>query len=136
MNSPLDDVTTDEWQDARRAIASLIGKSEKAQQKVAPGTWQHTMLEENLTALRIAWALMEQRAGATGTFGAGNLPDALRAFASMTSKTEKAQARFSPGTSQHTLLRNRLKALRTAEALTRAQLTSAMPNEAMQRTPT
>jgi hypothetical protein len=35
-------------------IASLIAKSEKARQKLASGTWQHTMLGENLDALRIA----------------------------------------------------------------------------------
>jgi hypothetical protein len=40
----------------------------------------------------------------------------------MISRTEQAQAKFSPGTSQHTLQRNRLRALRTAEGLIKAEL--------------
>jgi hypothetical protein len=40
----------------------------------------------------------------------------------MMSKTNKAQSQFSPGTSQYTLQQNRLKALCTAEALTKAEL--------------
>jgi hypothetical protein len=51
-----------------------------------------------------------------------DLQEALRALASMISKTEKAQAKFSPGTSQHTLQRNRLKALRIAGALIKVEL--------------
>src|SRR3990172_6732345 len=118
----LDNYTTDELQEARRPIASLISKSEKAQQKLAPGTWQHTMLRDNLKSLHIASALMNKEIDDTDDFTRDDLQEALRAFASMISKTEKAQAKFSPGTSQHTLQRNRLKALRIAEALTRVEL--------------
>jgi hypothetical protein len=109
--------TTDELQEALRPIASLISKSEKAQQKLLPGAWQHNMLRDNLKALRIASALMNKEADETDSFTHNDLKEALRAFASMISKTEKAQAKFSSGTSQHTLQRNRLKALRIAEAL-------------------
>ena len=114
--------TTDEWQEALRPIASLIGKSEKAQQKLAPGTWQYTMLRDNLNALRIASALLKREADDAGSFPRDDLQQALRAFASMISRAEKAQAKFSPGTSQHTLQRNRLKALRTGEALLKVEL--------------
>ena len=113
------DYTPDELQEARRPLASLISKSEKAQQKLAPGTWQHTMLRDNLKSLHIASALMSEE---TGSFTRDDLQEALGAFASMIGKTEKAQAMFSPGTSQHTLQRNRLKALRVAEALTKVEL--------------
>lgn len=51
--------TSDDLKKALAPIASLIHKSEKAQQKVAPGTWQHTMLEENLRALRRALPLLK-----------------------------------------------------------------------------
>jgi len=114
--------TTDELQETLRPIASLISKSEKAQQKLAPGTWQHTMLRDNLKALRIASALMNKEANNTDNLIWDDLQEALRAVASMISKTEKAQAKFSPGTSQHTLQRNRLKALRKAEALIKVEL--------------
>lgn len=45
----------DDRQAVIRPIASLISKSEKAQQKLTPGTWQHTMLRENLRALHLAF---------------------------------------------------------------------------------
>lgn len=105
-----------------RPIASLISKSEKARQKLKPGTWQHTMLRENVSALRIASALMCRESGDTAKFTRGALQEALRALHSMAGKTAKSKARFSPGTSQHTLLRNRLRALRVAESLVKAAL--------------
>ncbi len=41
-------------------LASLISKSEKARQKLAPETWQHNMLTNNLNALRRAEALLSK----------------------------------------------------------------------------
>lgn len=58
--SPGDLPTEEELQKARAPIASLLSKSEKAQQKLAPGTWQHTMLEANLRALAIAAQLLDR----------------------------------------------------------------------------
>jgi hypothetical protein len=109
--------TTDRLREALRPIASLMNKSTKALQKLAPGTWQHAMLRDNLKALRIASALMNKRTTAGNTFSRADLQEALRSLDSMIGKTETAQAQFPPGTSQHTLQRNRLKALRIAEAL-------------------
>ena len=114
--------TIEELREARRPIASLISKSEKALGKLAPGTWQHTMLQNNLNALRIASALMGGEANETDQFTQDDLQEALRALAGMIGKTVQAQPKFPAGTSQHTLLQNRLKALRIAEALTKAKL--------------
>jgi hypothetical protein len=114
--------TADEVQEALRPIASLISKSEKAQQKLMPGTWQHTMLRDSLKALQIASALMNKGTDDPHGLTQDDLQEALRAFASMISKTEKAQAKFSPGTSQHSLLRNRLEALWIAAALIQVEL--------------
>lgn len=50
------------------------------------------------------------------------LQEALRAIASTISKCEKVQPKLRPGTSQHTLLARRLKALRIAEALIAREL--------------
>ena len=116
------DHTADDVPEALRPIASLISKSEKAQLKLAPGTWQHTMLRDNLKALRHAFALMNGDTVDPDSFSRDDLHEALRALASMIGKTEKAGAGFSPGTSQHTLQRNRLNALRVAEALLKAEL--------------
>lgn len=114
--------TTDELQEALRPIASLISKSEKAQQKLAPGTWQHTMLRDNITALHIASALMRTETDNMDSVTRDDLQNALSAVASMISKSEKAQAKFSPGTSQYTLQQNRLRALRIAKAQIQAEL--------------
>lgn len=118
----VDNYTPDDLQEALRPLASLISKSEKAQQKLAPGTWQHTMLRENLKALHIASALMKKKPDNKNSFTQDDLQDALRAMASLISKTRKAQVKFTPGTPQHTLQRNRLKALRTAEARIKMEL--------------
>lgn len=118
----MDNYSTDELQEVLRPIASLISKSEKAQQKLTPGTWQHTMLRDNLKALHIVSGLMNKETNDTNSFTLDELQEALHAFASMISKTDKTQAKFTPGTSQHTLQRNRLKALRIAEALIKAEL--------------
>ena len=114
--------TTDELQEVIQPITSLISKSEKAQQKLTPGTWQHTMLQENLRALHIAFALMSSRTDGADVPTREDFQAALRAFADMTTQSEKAQAKFAPGTSQHTLQRNRLRAFRAAEALISAKL--------------
>lgn len=107
----------DDLSEALRPIASLISKSEKAQQRLAPGTWQHTMLQGKLTALRLASALMNNESTRHAAPTREELQAVLPAFASMISKTEQAQGKFPAGTSQHTLLRNRLHALRLAETL-------------------
>ena len=109
-------------QAARGPIASLIGKSEKAQGKLAPATWQYKMLQENLRALRLAEALLDARTDAAAGLAPEDLQAALRALASMAAKTEPALAKFRPGTAQQSLSRNRLQALRTATALIEAEL--------------
>ena len=114
--------TTDELQEVIQQITSLISKSEKAQQKLTLGTWQHTMLQENLRALHIASALMSRSTDGADVPSRADLQTALRAFADMTSKSEKFQTKFALGTSQHTLQRNRLRAFRAAEALISAKL--------------
>lgn len=117
--------TPAELQEALRPIASLTGKSEKAQRKLAPGTWQHTMLQNNLKALHMASALMRRemdKKDETDSFTPDDFQAALHALATMIGKTEKSLANFAPGVSQHTLQRNRLKALRVAEVVIKAEL--------------
>lgn len=114
--------TPDESQKLLRPLASLIIKSEKAQQKLTSGSWQHTMLQDNLKALRIASALMNGKSNERERFKVHDFQETMRALASMIGKTEKAMARFSPGSSHHTLQQNRLKALRKAEELIKGEL--------------
>ena len=53
----------------------------------------------------------------TQTFTTAELSESLPPITSLISKCEKAQAKLTEGTAQHSLLRNRIKALRVAEAL-------------------
>lgn len=48
----------EDLEEALEPIASLISKSKKAQKKLEEGTWQHTMLNENIKALYIASPLL------------------------------------------------------------------------------
>jgi hypothetical protein len=114
--------TTNDLREALSPIASLIRKSEKARQKLSPATWQHTMPGNNINALHIACALMNSDASAIRAMKRDDLQEAVKAFADMVSRTEKSRTKFLPGTSQHTLQRNRLRALRIAEALTKLEL--------------
>lgn len=118
----MSDYTPDELAAARPPIDSLISKSEKARTKLAAGTWQHTMMGDNVRALRAATAIMDADTPAIASLTRDDLQAALLALSSMIARTEDAQAKFSAGTSQHSLARNRLTALRIAEALIRAQL--------------
>ena len=105
-----------------RPIASLIGKSAKAQRKLAPGTWQYKMLRDNLRALRLASALMNRPAGGAGRPPPDDLRAALRTLAAMIGRVEEAGTKFAPGTSPYTLQKNRLRALRAAKAALQAEL--------------
>ncbi len=90
------------------------------------------MLRKNLEALRIASALMIETDDRP-SFTEAQLNDALGQFASMIDRTLKAQAKFPPGTSQQSLQRNRLEALRLGEARTKSALmTDKRPNQAME----
>ena len=81
------------------------------------------MLQANLKALHIAFALMNGEVSG-GAFTRDDLQEALQACASMIRRTEDAFSKFSAGKSQHTLLKNRLQALRLAEALIAAEMGS------------
>ncbi|MEZ4590949.1 MAG: hypothetical protein R3D55_07375 [Chloroflexota bacterium] len=118
----MDAYSAAELQEALRPIASLMSKSEKAQQKLAPNTWQYVMLQSNLNALRVALALMQNDVKALANCTQADFQDAITAIGTMIGKTQTAQAKFAPGISQYTLLQNRLKALQMAETLVKAAL--------------
>ena len=59
---------------------------------------------------------------ATDEYSKEELSEALRAISSLVSKCEKVRPKLRPGSAQLTLLRNRIKALRVAEALIKKEL--------------
>ena len=116
------DYSAEQGQQALGPLASLVSKSERAQQRLAPETWQYRMLAGNLEALRTAMALMDATAGAGVQASEHDLATAVGALSSLIERVEGAEAKFAPGTSQNTLQRNRLAALRIARAVVRAEL--------------
>ena len=115
------DYSADQKQRALVPIASLISKSEQAQQKLASGTWQHMMLDRNLDALRTATTLMGA-AGGEAAVSSDELTASLDTLAALIERLAATEAKFAPGTSQHSLQRNRLEALRVARATVEAEL--------------
>jgi hypothetical protein len=122
VSATMDRPTANEMQKTLRPITSLLSKSEKACQKLAPGSWQHTMLTNNIRALHIASLLMSNDGERKETVASNQLADAARALSDMASRTEKSRSKFLPGTSQHTLQCNRLNALRVAEDLVKQEM--------------
>ena len=51
-----------------------------------------------------------------------DLIEAHRAIASLLHKCTQAFAKLTPGTAQHTLMKNRIKALQVASTLTRSKI--------------
>ena len=113
----MDDFTRADMEEALRAIASMINRTEKAQEKFAQGTSQHTLQMNRLKALHIASSLIAK--GLTGNdvmecYTEEDLKNALAPITSLISKSEKARVKLAQGTWQHTMLSNNLKALHIA----------------------
>ncbi|MBW7909020.1 MAG: hypothetical protein H3C50_08915 [Kiritimatiellae bacterium] len=106
----------EEREAARRPLASLISKSEKAQQKLRPDSWQYAMLAENLKALRLANALLNESSSAAAA-AQSELQHARLRLEGLCQKVAETERKFALGTAARTLQRNRLAALQTAVAL-------------------
>ncbi|TLM98322.1 MAG: ASCH domain-containing protein [Actinobacteria bacterium] len=117
----ISDYTAEEVSAARAPLVSLLSKSEKAQQKVVPGTWQHAMLGANIEALRTALALIDDPADCSDHVTHEELEHAASDLDSMIERVRNTEAKFAPGTSHHSLQRNRLKALMVARAAVSAK---------------
>lgn len=60
---PMEDFTHQELREALRAIGSMIGKCEKCQPKLKPGTSQATLLRNRIKALRLSESLIKRELG-------------------------------------------------------------------------
>jgi hypothetical protein len=107
---------SDELKTALQIVSSAIGRCEKAQPKFAEGTSQHTLLRNRLKALYISKALITNE-NSTDQYSKEELMEALRPISSIISKCEKAQQKFSEGTSQHTRFKNMINAMAIAKLL-------------------
>ena len=112
--------TREELEEALRAVASMILRTEKSKAKFAQGTPQYTLQRNRLAALHIASSLIAKelrKDSLTNDYTKEDLEKAVAPIASLVSKSEKAQKKLAPGTWQHTMLENNLKALNIASAL-------------------
>jgi len=106
-----------------RPLASLISKMHKAQLRLSPASGAYTRLTEYLWALRRSVSVLEMPPG-EATLPLGEQARTLEALADLVRRTEQAQPAFTPGKPQHTLLSNRLLALRSAaNAVANARVT-------------
>lgn len=118
IGAAMNKLSFDRTQEVLRPLKSLLSKSEKACKKLTPGTWQHTMLTKNINALQVVALLINE----DGEVAGNELRNALNALSDMASRSEKALSKFEPGTSPHTLQRNRLNALHIAQALVEQEI--------------
>lgn len=110
----MDDFTEKDIAEALRAITSMISRTEKAKEKFAQGTSQHTLQKNRLKALNIASSLISKgfaKSDAVDCYTEENLKNAFAPITSLISKSEKARAKLAQGTWQHTMFSNNLKAL-------------------------
>ena len=108
--------SADDVRESLAPLASLLSKSEKAQQKVVPGTWQHAILGDNIKSLRVALEIIGGGGGESSAATLRELEEALAAIDAMIVRVEGTKAKFAVGTSQYSLQRNRLKALHVARS--------------------
>lgn len=123
----MDDFTEKDMEEALRAIDSMIDRSEKAQGKFAQGTSQYTLQKNRIKALNIASLLIRKELAEqniTDKYTKEDLEKALAPIASLISKSEKAQEKLVPGTWQHTMLGDNIKALYIASPLLTKALSS------------
>ena len=103
-------------------MESFISKSEKAREKLVPGSWQHTSLGNDLQALRIGLALLTGETQSGQNYTSEALQTAVGALESLINRVGNTKTKFSPGTAQHSLQRNRLEALQAAKATIKSAL--------------
>ena len=121
----MDDFTKKDMEEALRAMALMIDRTEKAKEKFVQGTSQYTLQKNRLEALNIASLLILKELADSNVmnhYTKGDIEKALAPISSLISKSEKAQKKLAKGTWQHTMLSNNLKALYIALPLLTKEL--------------
>ncbi|WP_406243382.1 hypothetical protein ACF3M2_06155 [Tissierella carlieri] len=112
----MDKYTREELAEALQVVSSTISKCEKMQLKFAEGTSQHTLLKNRIKAMYISKLLITDE-NVMDKYTKEELIGALRPVSSVISKCEKAQLKFTEGTSHHTRLKNIIKAMYISKSL-------------------
>ena len=127
-----------DMEEAIQTIASMIRRSEKAQEKFEQGTSQYTLQKNRIHALYVALSLIKKEIeendvtdtlgkeiagkGAADTLGKEEFEKALAPLTSLMSKSEKAQKKLTQGTWQHSMIGDNLKALDIALPLLKKKI--------------
>ena len=112
----MDKYKREELVEALRVVSSTISNCEKMQLKFAEGTSQHTLLKNRIKAMYISKSLITDE-NVIDKYTKEELIEALRPVSSIISKCEKAQLKSVEGTSNHTRLKNMIKAMYISKSL-------------------
>lgn len=112
----MEEYTREELKEALRIISSTISNCEKIQPKFHEGTSQHTLLKNRIKALYISKLLIVEE-DVIDVYTKEELKEAIAAIASIISKCEKAQLKFTDGTSHHARLKSMIKAMYISKSL-------------------
>jgi hypothetical protein len=112
----LPEYTKEDLTSALKVVSSTISKCEKIQSKFAAGTSQHTLLKNRLRAMYISRALLTGDSAAS-QYTKEELLAAIPPVSSIIRKCEKAQEKFSAGTSYHRRFQEIIVAMYLSKAL-------------------
>lgn len=98
---------------ASKAIEDMINRSVSAQAKFQEGTSQYTLQENRINALKIAFSLIDEELGKSGSvnFVKDDLEKAVAPIKSLISKSEKAMIKLKHDTWQYKMLECNIAAL-------------------------
>jgi Ran GTPase-activating protein (RanGAP) involved in mRNA processing and transport len=112
----MDSFKKEELEKALQIVSSAINRCEKMQPKFAEGTSQHTLLKNRIKAMYISKSLITDE-NIVDKYTKEELVEALRPLSSIISKCEKAQLKFSDGTSLHARFKSMIKAMHISKSL-------------------
>ena len=115
--------TREELDETLRVVSSVISRCEKAQLKFPEGNSQHSLLKNRIKAMYISKSLIANaraclkihfpnlQTHSSDEYTKEELIEALKPVTSVISKCEKAQIKYTEGTSQHTRFKNLINAM-------------------------
>ncbi|WP_312372962.1 hypothetical protein [Lachnoclostridium sp.] len=112
----MDKYTSGELEEALQIVSSIISRCEKSQLKFMEGTSQHTLLKNRIKAMYISKSFITEE-NVIDNYSKEELIESLRPVSSIISKCEKAQLKFTDGTSHHSRFMKMIKAMYIAKSL-------------------
>jgi hypothetical protein len=112
----MDKYTRGELEEALQIVSSVISRCERTQPKFVEGTSQNTLLKNRIKAMYISKSLITDE-NVMDKYTKEELIEVLRPVSSIISKCEKAQLKFTEGTSHHTRFKNMIKAMYISKSL-------------------